>query len=69
MNLVPHPDYLVLADDCQEYHHTFKVDTFNVSNSFQQISEEEQKEVHVINPGNFGAERKFVVLYPVTGDV
>jgi hypothetical protein len=27
MNLVPHPDYLILADDCADYHHKIPVNT------------------------------------------
>jgi hypothetical protein len=27
MDLVPHPDYLILADDCADYHHKIPVNT------------------------------------------
>jgi len=55
LNLVPHPDYLILADDCTDYYHKIPVDCFK---------DEQQKHVNVINPGNFAQEKSFVVLYP-----
>lgn len=61
LNLVPHPDFLILADDCADYHHKIPVES-----SFE---DEPQKCVHVINPGNFALERSFVVIYPATEDV
>ena len=60
LNLVPHPDYLILADDCAEYHHEIQVNGH---------SDEDQTIVHVINPGNFSLEKSFVVIYPTTNDV
>lgn len=26
LNLVPHPDYLILADDCADYYHKIPID-------------------------------------------
>ena len=60
LNLVPHPDYLILADDCWEYNHRIEVDT---------LEDEPQKYVHVINPGNFAIDKSFLVFYPVIDDV
>lgn len=48
LNLVPHPDYLILADDCADYYHKIPIDA-----SPTLLKEEPQKHVHVINPGNF----------------
>lgn len=61
LNLAPHPDYLILADDCQDYHHKIQVEGVEF--------EEPQKHVHVINPGSFAREKAFVVIYPTTEDV
>lgn len=63
LNLVPHPDYLILADDCADYHHRLGLDSAFSS------GDGGQKEVHVVNPGNFSLERSFVVIYPASEDV
>jgi hypothetical protein len=55
LNLVPHPDYLILADDCADYHHKLPV--------------EDGSHVHVMNPGNFAIDRSFLVFYPKTEDI
>ena len=60
LNLVPHPDYLILADDCWDYYHKIPVET---------LDDEPQKLVHVVNPGNFSIEKSFTVIYPATDDV
>jgi len=44
LNLVPEPDFVVLADDCPDYYHKIPV----------ALEEgEDDKFVHVINPGSF----------------
>jgi hypothetical protein len=60
LNLMPHPDFLILADDCQDYHHKIMVNGYE---------EEPAKHVHVINPGNFARDKSFVVLYPIIDEV
>ena len=45
-NLTPHPDYLVLADECEDYHHKIPVD-------LKGHEKEEPRFVNVLNPGNF----------------
>jgi hypothetical protein len=60
LNLVPHPDYLILADDCADYYHKIPIDDCFV--------DEQQRHVNVINPGHFAQERSFVVLYPTKSE-
>ena len=72
--LVPHPDYLILADDCSDYHYTFDLsDEFSsqVVTGREDIemrqdgdNETPQRTCQVINPGNFSNDLSFLVLYP-----
>jgi hypothetical protein len=39
LNLTPSPDFLILADECQDYYHA--------------IDDDERRVCHVMNPGNF----------------
>ena len=39
LNLTPSPDFLILADECQDYYHA--------------IDDDEKRVCHVMNPGNF----------------
>lgn len=61
LNLVPHPDFLILADDCIDYYHQIPVET--------EYKDEPQQTVHVVNPGNFSYDRSFVLLYPEREEV
>ena len=47
--MTPHPDYLVLADTCEDY---------------EVRSEFGNSEVNIFNPGNFAKEKSFALLYP-----
>jgi len=54
----------VLADECKQYTYSFgkkigKEDEQNPS----------ENSTVVLNPGNFGRDRNFTVLYPLTGEV
>ncbi|TNV81490.1 hypothetical protein FGO68_gene12645 [Halteria grandinella] len=59
LNIVPHPDILILADDCQDYHHSIPVNS--------EFKEEPVTHVQVVNPGNFAFDRSFLMLYPNAG--
>lgn len=58
LNLTPEPDFLVLADECQDFHHKFDVDDFA-------DDQPTSKACHVLNPGNFANDHSFAVLYPL----
>jgi len=68
--LVPHPDFLVLADECSDYHHSFDLsDEFSSEpasheNVAMRDDGEPKKTCDVVNPGNFSYDLSFLVLYP-----
>jgi hypothetical protein len=57
--LVPEPDFIILADECSDYHHKISV----------ALDEEDQQDgdkfVHVLNPGSFAQDNSFCVIYPL----
>lgn len=73
LHLYPHPDFLVLADECDDYFYTIPVDGHNttVRTDGSLLGNEDltTKFVTIINPGNFGADRSFVVVYPLKNEV
>ena len=70
--LTPHPDFLILADECSDYHYTFDLgDEFSSQPvaagediEMRQDSDAPQRACQVINPGNFSQDLSFLVLYP-----
>ncbi len=71
LTLVPHPDYLILADEIQEYNHELQIPT-NIGRNGENLYEDEDgqvKTVHVINPGNFAINKSFVTIYPTLNKV
>ena len=46
LNLTPEPDYIILADECKDYHH-------RIPCTLSGEEEEGCKHVNVLNPGNF----------------
>jgi len=56
--LTPEPDYLILADECNDYY--YSIPLYEISPDEQT----QQKTCHVLNPGNFSSDRSFVVVYP-----
>ena len=63
MNLTPEPDFLVLADECQDYHYQLPI------SEATQDGMAEQKTCHVLNPGNFSMDQSFVVIYPFSATI
>ena len=61
LNLTPEPDILVLADECQDFHHKFETEDFSEDVPTS-------RSCHVLNPGNFANDHSFVVLYPLRPD-
>eukprot|EP00353_Schmidingerella_taraikaensis_P010783 CAMPEP_0185569274 /NCGR_PEP_ID=MMETSP0434-20130131/1946_1 /TAXON_ID=626734 ORGANISM="Favella taraikaensis, Strain Fe Narragansett Bay" /NCGR_SAMPLE_ID=MMETSP0434 /ASSEMBLY_ACC=CAM_ASM_000379 /LENGTH=97 /DNA_ID=CAMNT_0028184011 /DNA_START=1897 /DNA_END=2190 /DNA_ORIENTATION=+ len=77
MALVPHPDFLILADECSDYHYSFDLaDEFSTGSKNQTgpAATRDDVEMHadgatprtcqVVNPGNFSHDLSFLVLYP-----
>jgi hypothetical protein len=58
LNITPAPDFLVLADECYDYHYEMR----SQENS-------DSKVCHVLNPGNFSHDQSFTVIYPHSGIV
>ena len=74
LHLYPHPDFLVLADECEDYHYHIpvnghKTSYHDVSKLGNEDMNDELKTVTVINPGNFGLDRSFTVVYPLRNEV
>ena len=69
LSLVPHPDYLVVADDINDYHHQIPVPKNMQKGEIAEMFEEEDKVVHVVNPGNFSIGKTFVTIYPTLNQV
>lgn len=69
LHLYPHPDFLILADECEDYQYTIPVNghksTFHDTNTLGNEDDfASLKTVTVVNPGNFGSDTSFVVIYP-----
>jgi hypothetical protein len=74
LSLYPHPDILILADECDEYH--FNVPVNGHKTTFHDVvklgNENLSKELEVVtvlNPGNFSKDRSFAVVYPLQREV
>ena len=63
LNLTPEPDYLILADECNDYYYNIPLVEVTPDEKSQ------QKTCHVLNPGNFSYDRSFVVIYPYNDTV
>ena len=72
LHLHPHPDFLVLADEGKDYHYEVPVNGHQTSyQADQKLGNEDDhniKTIHVVNPGNFGSDKSFVVIYPDAKD-
>ena len=60
LHLYPHPDFLVLSDECEEYHYHIPVNGHKTTfhDADQKMGNEDQaalKTVTVVNPGKFSA--------------
>lgn len=74
MHLYPHPDFLVIADECDDFCYQLPVnghkstfhDTVKMGN---EDNHDELETVTIINPGNFAADRSFTVVYPQKNEV
>lgn len=68
--LVPHPDFLILADECSDYHYSFDLgDEFSshrgpVASEDVDMDDSTPRTCNVVNPGNFSHDLSFLVLYP-----
>lgn len=74
LHLYPHPDYLILADECDDFFYQIPVNghksTYHdVSKLGNEDANKDMKTVTVINPGNFGSDRSFCVIYPLKNEV
>ncbi len=56
LSLTPHPDYLIIADECEDFSYRFHV-------------EEGTDPVQVLNPGNFSKDKSFVLLFPTDDNI
>ena len=69
LSIVPQPDFLVLADECTDFHHSFNLsDEFSTLQPGENIDmddgEGRAKTCEVVNPGNFSHDLSFLALYP-----
>lgn len=64
LSLSPEPDFLVLADDAEDSYSKVSLMELNDLGT-----KEQEKFVHVVNPGNFAADGSFAVVYPFAGKV
>lgn len=71
LNLTPHPDFLVIADDTESSQHSIEVETLHGKggNVFREKTREVEGHVHVLNPGSFAAEKSFLVFSPTNDEV
>ena len=73
LHLHPHPDFLILADECSEYNYEVPInDNQSLQDSKPKLLDENMNDfqtIHVANPGNFSIDRSFVVIYPLKGVV
>eukprot|EP00347_Sterkiella_histriomuscorum_P020272 403338437 len=71
LQLVPHPDFLILCDEITDYHHQIEVPKSSKTSQGYEIQYFEDEEgqndkfVHVVNPGNFSINKSFVTIYPL----
>jgi len=72
--MYPHPDILVLADECEDF--VYKVPVNGHKSTFHDIEQmgnedrnSQMETITVLNPGNFGYDKSFVVVYPLTNEV
>ena len=68
MHLYPHPDILVLADECEDYFYHIPVNGHETTfhDAQKKMGTEDKagvKHITVVNPGSFTS-GKFTVLYP-----
>ena len=74
LSITPQPDFLILADDCSDYHHCFDMNdefsTGEASKENAEMSDDEakKKKCSVVNPGNFSHDLSFLALYPNNED-
>ena len=73
LHLYPHPDFLVLADECEDYYYQIPVNGHKTTfhDAGQKMGNEdgmEMKCVTVVNPGSFSSDRSFTVIYPTKGE-
>ena len=75
LSLMPQPDFLILADECNDYHHSFDLkDEFssrgNTPRDNNEMEDEDgpRKFCEVVNPGNFSHDLSFLALYPCSTD-
>lgn len=69
LSLTPQPDFLILADECSDYHHSFNLaDEFSSAGKGDVEMRDEDggqaRSCEVINPGNFSHDLSFLALYP-----
>lgn len=77
LHLYPHPDFIVIADECDDYY--YKVPVNGHKSTFHDVTQlgnednfkeaDEVDTVNVINPGNFGSDRSFCIIYPLRNEV
>ena len=74
LHCYPHPDILVLADECEDYSYNVPVNghktTFEQTQS--NLGTDKSSDiptVTVVNPGNFSNDRSFMIIYPEDGEV
>ena len=71
LSILPQPDFLVLADDCGDFHHSF-----DLTDEFSSMGSQARADIdmaedgrpkrtcEVVNPGNFSHDLSFLALYP-----
>ena len=59
LNLSPEPDFLIMADECKDYSYRVPLEEVPPGEDVGKA-----KTCHVVNPGNFGADGTFTVIYP-----
>lgn len=67
--LYPEPDFLILADDCEEYCYKMPLDVALKNETEDKKDKEEARTVTVLNPGVFGQDLSFAVVYPERNEV
>lgn len=74
LHLYPHPDFLILADECDDYFYQIPVNGHKTTHhDVTKLGNEENhgklKTVTVVNPGNFGYDTSFCVITPEKNEV
>lgn len=79
LSIAPQPDFLVLADECADFHHSFDLnDEFSesaeksaaggvasaIDTEMLEDDDVDRKRCEVVNPGNFSHDLSFLALYP-----